>query len=440
MSAVVEDERLLAQHVVQRLGEGGLPPEFGVRLINVGNDSYLEVLDKEYFQGQLRIGSSFKLVQGYFGAGKTHFLHCVRELAWDHGFVTSLVELSPSECPYDDSLKVYQAVSRRLSSRPGGLLTTPSYGLADLVRDHLDDQVEQAEVTLAAKGVEDVEAAAGAEVRRWLKKTVGRAPCESHSYRQAVVALGLAYLDGKDEEERALEAWLAGEPVPPAAVRGAGVYEQLGRANGFTMLRCLCQMMVALGFAGTALLFDEVDRNLSVSAKRSQVVGDNLRQVIDLCGRHQLPHTLFMYAVPPEFMRVVVPDYPALHQRLKSPVALSVRSPQAVMIDLERLDLEPADLLRAVGERVLEVFETARGVELDRTRQDMNARLLALAATEAFFEVNHRRLFVKTWVDLLHQQAAEGERRLTAEEAARVILGGHEALTAAGATDDFEDF
>lgn len=433
--------RILAGHVIQRLGEGGLPPEFGVRLINVGNDSYLDVLDKEYFRGQLQIGSTFKLVQGYFGAGKTHFLHCVRELAWDHGFVTAVVELSPAECPYDDSLKVYQAVARRLSARPGEVMSAPSYGLADLIRDRIDDQLQAAQVSAAERGVTDPQKQAGQEVRQWLKRTVGRAPCESHSYRQAIVALATAYLDGDDTLEQALAAWLSGEPVPSAAVRAAGVYEQLNRANGFTMLRCLCQMMVAVGFAGTALLFDEVDRNLSVSVKRSQVVGDNLRQVIDLCGRHQLPHTLFMYAVPPEFMRVVVPDYPALDQRLKSPVALSVRSPQAVLIDLERLDLEPADLLRAIAERIVETFEVARDVTLDRARQDRNARLLARAATEAFFEVNHRRLFVKTWVDFLHRQAAEGEHELTPDEAAEAILGGHTAMTrSAGDSDDFEDF
>jgi len=45
-----------------------------------------------------------------------------------------------------------------------------------------------------------------------------------------------------------------------------------------------------------------------------------------------------------------VPDYPALYQRLKTPLALSVRSPQAVLIDLERLDLEPVELLGQLGE------------------------------------------------------------------------------------------
>ena len=42
--------------------------------------------------------------------------------------------------------------------------------------------------------------------------------------------------------------------------REQGVYEVIDKSNGFTMLRCLTQMVVALGFPGTALLFDEVDR------------------------------------------------------------------------------------------------------------------------------------------------------------------------------------
>jgi hypothetical protein len=435
--ATVDLDAPLAQHILQRLGEGGQPPECGVGWINVGNESYLRVLRHEYFGHLLKVGASFKLVQGYFGAGKTHFLYCVREMAWEHGFATALVELSPAECPYDDSLKVYRAVARRVALKPAQVLTAPNYGVGDVVRDSVDDAVGEAEKRLAERGAEAREAARRA-VGEWLTATVGRAPCESHSYRQAVVGLARAYLEGDREREHRLEAWLSGEPVPPSELRDAGVYETLDRSNGFTMLRCLTQMMVALGVSGTALLFDEVDRNLSVSAKRSHAIGDNLRQVIDLCGRHQLPNTLFVYAVPPEFLRNVVPDYPALYQRLRSPVALSVRSPQAVLIDLERLDLEPAELLQQIGEKLVPIFERARGVALDRARQSRNAKVLAKAAVDAYFEVNHRRLFVKAWVEFLHRQMVDGEVDLTGEEATALVVAGLRALTG-GKGEEFED-
>ncbi len=420
--------RLEAHHILQRLGEGGQPPEHGVERINVGNESALRVLEHEYFKNLLKSGASFKLVQGYYGGGKTHFLYCVREIAWRHGFATAVVELSPGECPYDDSLKVYRAVARRIASRPAALGATPDYGIGDLVRAAVDDKMERARATLAERGSDDSEGAARVEVRDWLDSTVRRTPCESHSFRQAIVELGLAWLSADRSAEARLGAWLAGEPVPIKELRDSGVYETMSRTNGFTMLRCLVQMVVGLGLGGTALLFDEVDRNLSVSQKRTHEIGDNLRQVIDLCGRHQLPRTLFVYAVPPEFMRNVVPDYPALHQRLRAPLPLSVRSPQAVLIDLERLDLEPVDLLSALGEKVVTVFEEAREVELDHQLQRDNARTLARACAESFFDVNHRRLFAKTWVEFLHHQFADGSVKLDDIQAKKLVDGTFSAL------------
>ncbi|MBR4984546.1 MAG: DUF2791 family P-loop domain-containing protein [Proteobacteria bacterium] len=425
-----EENKLIAAHIIQRLGEGGQPPEFGLNRINVGNESYLNVLEHEYFQSLLRHGSSFKLVQGYFGGGKTHFLHCVRELAWKYGFVSSNVELSPAECPYDDSLKVYQNVASHLMLKPDSILDDPQLGICNVIRHVLD-----------AKLAEATSADPQAEVTRWIMTKLSRAWCESHSCRQAIVQFALASLQNNYNREQMLEAWLLGENITVPELKECGVYEQITKANGFTMMRSLLQMIVALGLPGTVLLFDEVDRNLSVSAKRSHIIGDNLRQVVDLCGRHQLPHTLFMYAVPPEFMRTVVPDYPALYQRLKSPVPLSARSPQAVLIDLEKLDLAPEELLTELGIRLVAVFEDAREVAFNDMLQAKNAAVLARACAEACFEVNHRRLFVKTWVDFLYAELADGEFELTDEHAKELLWSGQQTLTEAEeAEDEFDDF
>ena len=415
-----EENKLIAAHIIQRLGEGGQPPEFGLNRINVGNESYLNVLEHEYFQSLLKQGSSFKLVQGYFGGGKTHFLRCVRELAWKYGFVSSIVELSPAECPYDDALKVYQNVAGHLMIKPDSIMDPPQLGICNVIRHVLENKLDE-----ASRKSADPQA----DVTRWLMTKVSRAWCESHSCRQAIVQLALACLQNNYEREQMLEAWLLGENITASELKDCGVYEQISKANGFTMMRSLLQMIVALDLPGTVLLFDEVDRNLSVSAKRSHVIGDNLRQVVDLCCRHQLPHTLFMYAVPPEFMRTVVPDYPALYQRLKSPVPLSARSPQAVLIDLEKLDLDPEELLTQLGIKLVSVFEDAREVAFNALTQASNARVLAKACTEAVFEVNHRRLFVKTWVDFLYAELADGEFELTDDKAREVIWSGQQTLT-----------
>ena len=51
-----EENKLIASHIIQRLGEGGQPPEFGLSRINVGNESYLNVLEHEYFNSLLKQG------------------------------------------------------------------------------------------------------------------------------------------------------------------------------------------------------------------------------------------------------------------------------------------------------------------------------------------------------------------------------------------------
>ena len=150
-----------------------------------------------------------------------------------------------------------------------------------------------------------------------------------------------------------------------------------------------------------------------------------------------LPGVLFLYAVPPEFLRNVVPDYPALDQRLKSPIPLSDRSPQAPVIDLEHLDLDQTHLLVRMGERMLEVFEVAEGWKSDRAMQASNLKNLAQTCTDFAFEIGHRRLFVKTWIDLLFRQRRGGERQLLLEEVERLLQDG--ALALDGSNDAFVD-
>lgn len=438
------EEAELCAHILQRIGESGQPPEFGIRRINVGTDGYLDVLERFYFQQHLRRGASFKLVEGYYGGGKTHFLHAVRELAWTYGFAVALVELSPTECPFDNALRVYQSVARRLSLAPSHPLEAAVPGWPSVIEQLLEQRVNQEVAALAEQGVLDAFAEARRTVRLWLQTTVGRASCESPSHRAAVVAHGIAFLEDNPRRLAATGAWLYGEDVPASELRDVGVFERLGASNGFLMLRAMVQMLAALGAGGTALLFDEADRNLSVSARKAQIIGDNLRQIIDLCGKQQLPRTLFLYAVPPEFMRTVVPDYPALAMRLRSPVALSVQSPQAVLIDLERVDLPPLALLQALGRKLVDVFVCAHDNSINPSIQQQNAETLAHACIQTQLELGHRRLFARTFVDILFQQHAQGPRVLSVDEARAMVLAARSAsdepTANAPAAITFEDY
>src|SRR5579863_10365951 len=102
----------IARQIVEVIGQSGTPPPNGVGYYNVGNDRLLDIIEKHYFESYLAEGGAvFKLIVGDYGAGKSHFLYCLRDLAWRHDFVVSKVDLSPKESPYDDQKRVYAAVA-----------------------------------------------------------------------------------------------------------------------------------------------------------------------------------------------------------------------------------------------------------------------------------------------------------------------------------------
>jgi len=217
---------------------------------------------------------------------------------------------------------------------------------------------------------------------------------------------------------------LRADPVPRQELKAYNIYEAIDGQNAFMALRSLCQTLTGLGYPGLVLMFDEVDRNLSLSSRRIAALGDNLRQVIDLCGSAQLPGVLFLYAVPPEFLRLVVPEYPALDQRLRSPLPLSRISPQSTLIDLEKLELQPEQLLLAIGQKLLKVFQVAENWTATEAIQQGNLQALARACARFSFEVGHRRTFVKTWLSFLHQQKQNGESWMSEEMAESMLTHG----------------
>ena len=82
------------------------------------------------------------------------------------------------------------------------------------------------------------------------------------------------------------------------------------------------------------------------------------------------------------------------------------------------------NLLTRIGERLLDVFEVAEGWTCQRAVQQKNLRQLAQTCSDYSFEIGHRRLFVKTWIDLLYRQRRGEERAFVLEEMERLLQEG----------------
>lgn len=415
----------LAREILARMGEAGQPPERGALLVNAGTDGILELLRQEYVLPIRDAGrnSTFKLVQAPFGGGKSQFLHCLREVCWGEGFVTSLVGVSPKECPFDDVTRIYQSVARALQAPPADPLEVADLGV---------DAVLRAEIRRRAESVPKD------ELVEWVKEEVGHGRVDSHAVRRAAELYLRAVLTGDEDVEEVTASFLRGDEVGRSEVRPLRIREDLSEKSAYRFLRSLIQVLRAMGIPGVALLFDEMDRVLSLTVRRKKEIGDNLRQMIDHCGRQELPGLVLAYAVPPEFMTVVVPEYPALEQRLRSARAFSAASTLAPIIDLDTLPLSPTELLEEIGGKLLALFPVAEGKDLSAALQRRNLRALAEEFGEHQLESGSRRRFVKAAVAMFFEQAREGEKELNPSDVR--ALAGRASLSALPDLDDEEVF
>jgi hypothetical protein len=421
--------RSLARHIIETLGSFGTPPARGVQYFNEGNQSLLQALDHFYLSSYLQDGgAAYKMVIGDYGSGKSHFLYCLRDIAWARNFVVAKVDLSPVETPYNDQKKVYEAVAQNIIWHESDEGFSDETGLTRFLEGTL------LRVTGGSLSLETL----ANPLYRGLIDTLEATPIDSPAYQTAVTAYFDALIRQNDERLESLDRWLMGETTSPEdtkILREVGVTGKINKPNAFRMLRSLCQIIRALSYSGLILLFDEVDRMASVGGKAERMATDTLREVIDRT-REDLPGAMFVYAVPPQFINDTVPKYPALQQRVRAPGHFSRINHFSPLISLDKLDLDEDALMLAIGEKLIPIYETAFKIQLDHAIQRANAVILANVARDVFLDISHRRLFIKSFVVELSRQHYGNQHTITESEAQAILRGQMDEL-AGGETPPF---
>jgi len=402
-------DRQLARAIINKLGSTGTPPEFGIEHFTVGLDPYLKVMEDEYLDGILKYNlSSFKLITGNYGGGKTHFLYAVRDLAFRHNYCVAYVSLNPTECPFDKLELVYKGIAANLiAPRPADAPTAVwDKGIESVVRKWHDDQRKLHDRTDS------------------LRKYLETLPTtESTSFSNAVRGAFASLLAEDGEGFNDVVQWLKGEDVAKEVRVQHRISERIDKATAFRVLRSLIQWVHAIGYTGLILLFDEAERGMSISSSRDKRRAlDNLRQLVDECGNSRLPGAMVFYAVPDENLLLEGSGgvYEALKQRLRS--AFNETNPVGVRINLEELGIEPAEFLKRLGARLADLFEAAYEVKLAEVKRDAVIRALADLAVSAFaFDVGYRRLFVVSVLDAFHQLRATPALEFGRKEAEKLL-------------------
>jgi hypothetical protein len=373
--------------IINRLGSTGTPPEIGLEAFTVGLDAYLKTLEEEYLKNLLKTYhfSTFKLVVGNYGGGKTHFLYNVRNLAFQNNFVVAYVALNPTECPFDKLELVYKQIINNLEA-PSQKAPRLIPGIEAFI-EHWYLQVKEKFNTTE-------------ELFEYLNTLRG---VESISFLNAVKGAFFNFAQKNLDEFYQLLQYLKGEDVTKDLRARYRISERIDRSTAFRMIRSLIQWINLIGYNGAIFLFDEAERGISMSSSKDKRRAlDNLRQIIDECGQSHLPGAMFFYAIPDENLLYEGSGgvYEALRQRLRT--VFSNNNPLGVKISLEDLEISPLEFLLELGRRLLEIFKIAYDLKLDPQETSRLISNLAQRAAQAFgYDISYRRLFVVSLIEIL---------------------------------------
>lgn len=383
-----------ARKIIEIVGRGN-PPEYGFQYFTAGLDTYLNIIEEEYLKSFIKDGgSAFKMVIGTYGSGKTHFLYCIRELAWKYNYITSYITLSPEHTPFHRLEQVYKEIVANLvyPQPPEDLLSGYNRGIEAIIKKWYDEKFQELSKKLTRDDIPS-------ELNTYASSL---GPYESISFKNAIKEAFIALSEKREEEFTLIMQWLKGENPLKNMLKDFKIFEKIDKSTAFKMIRSLTQWIREIGYSGIIVLMDEAEQIPSMSSKQKSLLLQNLRELIDEVGHANFKNTMWFYAVPDEnFLDGRSQIYEALRQRVSTVFNTEI-NPSGVKIYLENIPMEPVELLKEIGKKLAKIYEIAYSVRFDAGKLEETIKNIAEATYEKKLETGHKRLFVQNIINAFH--------------------------------------
>lgn len=293
--------------VLQSL-RAGVVPRVGQHLIQVGRANELRTLIED-IDRVADGGSTFRLVIGEYGAGKTFFLNLVRSIALEKKLVTTNADLNPDRRLHasgGQARSLYAELTRNMATR-----TKPEGGAVPGI---LEKFLAQAKLESEQTGV---------STDQIIRQNTQQLAEMVNGYDFADVVL--AYWRGFEENNEQLCSdavrWIRGEFSTRTDARAAlGVRTIIDDASVYDQLKLLARFVRLAGFGGLFVCLDEMVNLYKLA--NTQARNSNYEQILRILNDSLQGSTEglgFILGGTPEFLfdtRRGLYSYPALQSRL----------------------------------------------------------------------------------------------------------------------------
>ncbi|UXA57876.1 ATP-binding protein [Xanthomonas prunicola] len=293
--------------VIQSL-RAGVVPRAGQHLIQVGRIREVETLVSD-IDRVADGGSSFRLVVGEYGAGKTFFLNLVRAIAMERKLVVASADLNPDRRLHasgGQARSLYAELMRNLATR-----TKPDGGALPGV---VEKFIATAKTEAKAKDV-PTEQVIRAKLEQLTELVNG------YDFADVIAAYCKGFEQGNEQLKSDAIRWLRGEFSTKTDAKAAlGVRSIVDDASVYDQLKLMGRFVRLAGFSGLLVCLDELVNLYKLA--NAQARNSNYEQILRMLNDSFQGTAVglgFVLGGTPEFLmdpRRGVYSYQALQSRL----------------------------------------------------------------------------------------------------------------------------
>jgi hypothetical protein len=293
--------------IIQSL-RSGVVPRVGLQHIQVGRSDELKSFIKD-LETIADGGSSFRLIIGDYGSGKTFFLSLVRSIALEKGLVTMTADLSPSKRLYGN-----EGQARRLLADLVTSLSTRTKQDGNALTNILEKFISIAQVK-AEKEREEI----SFTIKNMLNE-LNDFP-NGHSFAYIVYKYWEAYDSENDALKNCVLKWLKGEYATKTdTMRDLGIRDFINDASFFNTLKLYSVLVKKAGYKGLLINLDEMVNLYKAAHGTSRKMNyEEILGILNNTLQGTVSNIGFIMSGTPEFLtdtRRGLYSYEALRSRL----------------------------------------------------------------------------------------------------------------------------
>lgn len=276
--------------IIQSLSTG-VTPRVGIQHIQVGRINEIKALFKD-IERIASGGSTFRLIIGDYGSGKTFFLSVIRSVALEHKLVTVNADLSPDRrihASAGQARNLYSELMRNLSTRTkpdGNALTSIVERFVTLARQKADESGKDVSSVIHQKLAE-------------LSELVG-----GYDFAKVIDAYWRGYENDDEQLKSNAIRWLRAEYTTKTdAKKDLDVRTIISDSSFYDSLKLMSLFVRQVGFSGLLVNLDELVNLYKLNSTQARVANyEQILRILNDCLQGSANHLGFLLGGTPDFL------------------------------------------------------------------------------------------------------------------------------------------